>query len=122
MTFRIRHVIAVLGSVIPVCALAADPTAEKALLLAPIQADVQYQKPAASEVDKCTIKPESDGDTSAWVVYSGNGDLLRRFTDTNGDNKVDRWCYANGGIEVYRDIDTDYNGKADQYRWLGVFF
>ncbi|MEZ6086587.1 MAG: TlpA disulfide reductase family protein [Pirellulaceae bacterium] len=24
------------------------------------------------------------------------------------------------GIEVYRDIDSDFNGKADQYRWLGT--
>ena len=37
----------------------------------------------------------------------------------NGDGKVDQWSYFAGGIEVYRDIDADFNEKADQYRWLG---
>jgi thiol-disulfide isomerase/thioredoxin len=46
--------------------------------------------------------------------------MLRRFADTNGDKKVDLWCYYNFGVEVYRDIDEDYNGKADQYRWLST--
>ncbi|MCA9211972.1 MAG: redoxin family protein [Planctomycetales bacterium] len=120
MTLRFRHMVAGLLAVVPTCVLAADPSAEKALLLSPIQADVQYAKPAADELSECTIRPESNGDTSAWVVYAGDGTLLRRFADTNGDNKVDRWCYASGGIEVYRDIDTDFNGKADQYRWFGT--
>ena len=24
------------------------------------------------------------------------------------------------GIEVYRDVDSNFNGKADEYRWLGT--
>ena len=55
---------------------------------------------------------------TAWVVRDGQGQTLRRFADTNGDNVVDLWCYFNGGLEVYRDIDADHDGKADQYRWL----
>ena len=46
--------------------------------------------------------------------------MLRRFLDTNGDNKVDQWCYFKDGIEIYRDIDGNFNNKADQYRWLGT--
>ena len=52
------------------------------------------------------------------MVRDGQGQTLRRFADTNGDNVVDLWCYFNGGLEVYRDIDADHDGKADQYRWL----
>src|SRR5580765_5881797 len=43
-----------------------------------------------------------------------------QFVDTNGDNVVDRWSYFKDGIEVYRDIDENFNGKADQYRWLNT--
>jgi thiol-disulfide isomerase/thioredoxin len=40
--------------------------------------------------------------------------------DTNGDGKVDQWCYFKDGLEVYRDIDSNFNGKADQYRWFNT--
>ena len=46
------------------------------------------------------------------------GETLRRFADTNADNTVDQWCYFLDGVEVYRDIDANFNGKADQYRWF----
>ena len=49
-----------------------------------------------------------------------NGKILRKFVDTNGDNIVDQWGYFNDGVEVYRDIDSNFNGKADQYRWLNT--
>ena len=120
MSFRFRNWFAGLTTLMPCLAFAADPSADQALMLTPIQADVQYEKPSDAEAKACTIRPETEGKANAWVVYSGDGTLLRRFIDTNGDNKVDRWCYANGGIEVYRDIDADFNGKADQYRWFGT--
>ena len=40
--------------------------------------------------------------------------------DTNADNTVDQWSYFKDGVEVYRDIDTNHNGKADQSRWLNT--
>jgi thiol-disulfide isomerase/thioredoxin len=33
---------------------------------------------------------------------------------------VDQWCYFQNGLEVYRDIDLNHNGKADQHRWLST--
>ena len=47
-----------------------------------------------------------------------SGKLLRVFLDTNGDNTVDQWRYYKNGLEVYRDADTDFNRKADQFRWF----
>jgi TolA-binding protein len=44
--------------------------------------------------------------------------VLRQFTDSNNDNIVDTWSYYRGGLEVYRDADLNFNGKADQYRWF----
>ena len=49
-----------------------------------------------------------------------DGSLLRRFADTNGDRDIDLWSYYKFGVEVYRDIDTDFDKKADQYRWLNT--
>ena len=89
-------------------------------MLRPIQEDVDYDKPTAGETGQCTVRSERAGKGSAWVVRNAAGQLLRLFADTNDDNKVDLWCYYTGGIEVYRDIDSDFNQKADQYRWLGT--
>ncbi|MFT5525001.1 MAG: thiol-disulfide isomerase/thioredoxin [Pirellulaceae bacterium] len=99
---------------------AANPTAEQALQFTPVQRDVGYDKPTPEQVPKCLLAAEKVGTASGWVVRSDSGQLLRRFLDTNQDHKVDQWCYFKDGIEIYRDIDEDFNGKADQYRWMGT--
>ncbi|MCI0358672.1 MAG: TlpA family protein disulfide reductase [Planctomycetaceae bacterium] len=101
-------------------AVAAKPTPADALKLAPVQADVDYDRPAAADIDKCVVDVETVGGITGWVVKTESGQVLRRFLDTNGDNKVDQWCYFKDGIEIYRDIDANFNNKADQYRWLGT--
>ena len=100
--------------------LAAGPTAEQALQLQPIQEDVEYQTPDANQIPKCNIGAEKVGEATGWVVTGPNGERLRVFLDTNNDKKVDFWAYYKDGVEVYRDVDSDFNGKADQYRWLGM--
>lgn len=101
-------------------ASAQSPTPAQALALKPMQKDVDYDKPDAAEIEKCTIKVEKGKGTSGWIVYDPTGQIIRRFTDTNGDNVVDLWSYFSGGAEVYRDIDSNNNGKADQFRWLNT--
>jgi thiol-disulfide isomerase/thioredoxin len=101
-------------------ALWAKPTAADALKLVPVQKDVDFDQPTAAEIDRCVVEVETVGGISGWVVKTDAGQILRRFLDTNGDNKVDQWCYFKDGIEVYRDIDANFNNKADQYRWLGT--
>ncbi len=101
-------------------AQAATPSAAAALGLTPIQREVDFDTPDKANAAKCVIKAEKNGKVSGWAVYDHAGQPLRRFLDTNGDNKVDLWCYYKNGVEVYRDVDADFNGKADQYRWLGT--
>lgn len=101
-------------------ASAQAPTAQQALALAPLQKDVDFDKPTGDDIAKCTIKVEKGIGTSGWIVMDGSGQIIRRFTDTNGDNTVDLWSYFSGGLEVYRDIDSNANGKADQFRWLNA--
>lgn len=97
-----------------------SPSAEFALKLKPIQKEVDYEVPSAADVAKCTVEAVSDADGKGWVVLGVDGRRLRRFVDTNGDGSTDLWCYFQHGVEVYRDVDSDNDGKADQYRWLGT--
>ena len=90
------------------------------LTFTPVQSQVEYTIPKKDEANKCTIQPEKEANGTAWVVRSGSGQILRRFADTNNDNVVDLWCYYLDGIEVYRDIDSNFNKKADQYRWFNT--
>ena len=80
------------------------------------EADGQYWELGEVEDTYSTTTGSFDN----WVIRDEAGRMLRRYADTNADNRVDVWCYFFQGIEVYRDIDADFNGKADQYRWLGT--
>ena len=96
----------------------ATPTAEQALNLTPVQSGVDYDRPGTQEVGKCKIVAKKINGQVGWIVEGPDGAILRRFVDTNGDNVVDQWSYYKDGVEVYRDIDSTFNGKADQYRWF----
>ena len=97
-----------------------DAQVVKALGYAPRQTGIAFDKVADKEIDSCTGKYETRNGFEGLVIYSSNGQPLRRFADSNGDRQVDQWCYYKDGIEVYRDIDSDFNGAADQCRWLGT--
>lgn len=98
----------------------AQVTVEQALKLTPVQRDdVEISVPEKAEIEECTISAPEDKKLSGWVVKDPAGRLLRRFLDTNGDQDIDLWCYYRDGFEVYRDIDSNFDRKADQYRWFG---
>lgn len=96
------------------------PTAEQALRLKPRQVEVQYDKVEARDVAACELKQLKRPDGEGFLVTGPTGETLRWFVDTNGDKELDRWCYFAGGVEVYRDIDSDFDKTADQFRWLGT--
>jgi thiol-disulfide isomerase/thioredoxin len=97
---------------------AASPSPEQALRLIPTQKEVEFDRPDADQASRCKVSAQKVEGNVAWVVQSPDGLVLRQFVDTNGDNVVDRWSYFQDGLEVYRDIDSDFNNKADQYRWF----
>jgi thiol-disulfide isomerase/thioredoxin len=111
------------GIFAPTLALAAKPTAAEALAITPTQEEVDYDRPERAELERCTVESITMGGISGLVVRGPAGQVLRRFLDTNGDNNVDQWCYYKDGIEVYRDIDTDFekqNARVNECRWLGL--
>lgn len=79
---------------------------------------MDYDTPSSKELDYCKIsKPEA---FPGYVVTDATGRMLRRFVDTNKDDRLDQWSYYKDGIEVYRDIDANFDNKADQCRWMGI--
>ncbi len=99
---------------------AATPSADQALKLTPMQSGVDYDRPTAEEAPKCKIVAKKINGHVGWIVEGPAGLMLRRFVDTNNDNVVDQWSYFKDGLEVYRDIDSNYNGKPDQHRWFNT--
>ena len=85
---------------LPVASYAAAPSAAEALTLKPVQSDAQFDQPNAAQVKQCSIKSEKLGGRSGWVVRGPAGQLFRCFADTNGDSKVDQWCYYLNGLSL----------------------
>jgi Redoxin len=102
---------------------------------APVFRGVDHDLPASlvkgddpaikAAVDACKIEVNKKG----FTVRDGQGKLLRRFVDTNGqetqrgDEKVpgthlDQWSYYQDGFEVYRESDTNEDGSLDEVRWM----
>lgn len=104
----------------PASGQASVPPPDVALRFKPVQPDIDYAQPAADEVAKCKVTVSKADGQVGWTVVDSNGITLRRFIDTNKDNYVDQWCYYKDGLEVYRDIDSNFNGTADQYRWFNT--
>ena len=90
-----------------------------ALALRPVQKDAVFETVPTDQTSSCKVTDVDSDRIGGWEVTSSEGVVLRRFLDTNGDKRIDLWSYYNFGVEAYRDIDSDFNGKADQYRWLG---
>ena len=97
----------------------AAPTVAQILRFAPRQQGVECDTPTTEEQAKCTVKLVQEGKGSGWILRDTDG-LLRRFFDSDGNNKIDVWSFYKDSKEVYREIDTNANGKPDQYRWLNA--
>lgn len=118
--FSTSLVLAVVSTVfvLPNVVNAQDSKVSKVLAIKPRQSNVQIDTPGASELADCKIsKP---GSSPGYVVTDASGRMLRRFIDTNKDDRLDQWSYYKDGIEVYRDIDANFDNKADQSRWMGT--
>lgn len=97
------------------------PTAESLLKgYRPTQTDVEYDTPKPEDFAKCKVTLEN----GSYVITGPANEVLRRFTDSNGDRAPDQFRYYRLGLEVYRDIDTNgdpvakKNMRPDQFRWM----
>jgi hypothetical protein len=100
---------------------AEPPTVGQMLKFHPRQEGVNCKTPTAQEEPGCKVEPVKSGDkTIGWALRDSSGQTLRRFLDSENRNRIDVWSYYFNGVEVYREMDTDHNGKPDQYRWLNA--
>jgi hypothetical protein len=97
------------------------PTPAQMLALRPHLEGVAYSTPSEQDLASCTVELVSGpGASSGWLLRDPQGRPLRRFFDSNGDKRIDVWSYYQDGAEVYREVDSNFDGKVDQYRWLNA--
>lgn len=98
---------------------APPPTVTQSLERAPRMDGVPYTTPAPGTEANCKVDLiKGQGKGSGWLLREPGGQPLRFFFDSNDDGKVDIWSYYKDGIETYREIDSTFAGKPDQFRWL----
>ena len=117
-------------SVAAACLLAITPgiaraqggtTVKELLELKPTMNGVDYEIPTdATAIAACKIETVRNAQKKAIGVAlrDGQGKLLRRFVDTDGNNVMDQWSYYQDGFEVYRENDIDNDQRPDECRWM----
>jgi hypothetical protein len=105
-----------------VAAQAAPPTVEEMLRLKPRQDGIDISTPTKEEYAQCKVELEKGASgASGWVLFDGKKQIVRRFFDTRGDMKgTDLLSYYKDGVEVYREIDSKFKNRPDQFRWLNT--
>ncbi|HMC63320.1 MAG TPA: thioredoxin-like domain-containing protein [Gemmataceae bacterium] len=104
----------------------AAPTAAQILNFRPKQEGVLYSTPTPQEMEACRVEAvKGKGVGAGWLLRDPRGLPLRRFFDTRyvegrRGTGIDIWSYYKDGVEVYREVDSDNDGKVDQYRWLNT--
>lgn len=97
------------------------PGPDVVLKFKPRQADVVVATPSAEEVASCKVEEiRAGGAIIGWHLLDAKKQTLRKFYDSRGGKNIDTWSYYKDGVEVYREIDTNADGKADQFRWLNA--
>ncbi len=105
--------------------VAQAPKAETVLARLPAVAGVNVATPTAAELAGCKVEVRQweagkDGvKPKGVIVTDASGRKLRQFIDTTGGDKFNILSYYLDGVEAFREVDTNGNGKPDSFRWLG---
>jgi len=100
----------------------ASPVA-KMLQFQPILKGVDYDIPAdQAAVDACKTETVYNAQKKpvGVALRDGQGKLLRRFVDADGNGKMDQWGYYQDGFEVYRENDLNNDLSPDEVRWMNT--
>ena len=100
------------------------PGVKDLLGLPPIQKKgVEFETPAdAATIDACKVETVYSAQKKAigWALRDGQGKLLRKFIDSNGNGVMDQWSFYQDGFEVYRESDLNNDKSPDESRWLNT--
>jgi len=118
---RTSLVLAGLAGLVPAVASAQAPD----LILDkfhPTLKGVDYDVPAdKAAVAACKVDKVMDAAKAKAIGYElrdGQGQLLRRFVDSDAKPGIDQWSYFQNGFEVYRESDLNGDKSLDECRWL----
>jgi thiol-disulfide isomerase/thioredoxin len=104
-------------SLAPLTATAADVTVKQLMGFRPSLKGVEYElptEPAAIAACKAETIP------GGFQLRDGQGKILCRLVDRNGDAKLDQWSYYQDGFEVYRELDNNGDKSLDEVRWMNA--
>ncbi len=97
---------------------AAGPAPEDLLKIRPKLDGIEISNPTEADIPHLKVEVVKSEKGSGYLLRDAQGRPLRRFFDSDGDRYIDVWSYFLDGHEVYREIDSNGNRKADQFRWL----
>src|SRR5262245_51754386 len=94
------------------------PTVSQMLSVKPKHDDVAITTPEPDKQSGCKVEvaKNKNGKGKALVLKDANGQILRRFADSQDSGHTDVWSFCKDGIEVYR-IAREANNQI-QYRWF----
>ena len=101
-------------------AASAQVPLKAALGLKPKQADVPYDTPTAEQMKQTKIEQRRFPQGSGYIVIGPDGQTLRELVDTTKDDKLNEFRFFQLGLETYREVDTNGDGRADGYRWFNT--
>ncbi len=101
-------------------AFAQTPKVDDLLARKPIMAGVQVTTPTGPDLAGCKAEAVNFPKPATGTrVVDAQGKLVRQFIDSTGTGKPDMVYFYLNGVEAYREVDGNKNGKPDQFRWLG---
>jgi thiol-disulfide isomerase/thioredoxin len=104
----------------------AAPNPADILKFQPRQEGINITIPTEAQLESCKVElikgtmVANGKASSGWLLRDGQGKPVRRFFDSDGDQQIDVYSYYLDGKEAYREVDSNFNGKIDQFRWLGA--
>jgi thiol-disulfide isomerase/thioredoxin len=102
----------------------AMPSVKDLLGLLPIQKKGgEYETPTdAAAIDACKVEwvYNAQKKTIGVALRDGQGKLLRKFIDSNGNGVMDQWSFFQDGFEVYRESDLNNDKSPDECRWMNA--
>ena len=93
----------------------AEVTAKQLMGFRPSLKGVDYELPTdPAGIAACKAETVPGG----FQLRDGQGKILCRLMDRNGDGKLDQWSYYQDGFETYRELDNNGDKSLDEVRWM----
>ena len=101
----------------PLMAAAAEPTVKQLMGFQPSLKGVEYALPTdPAAIAACKAETVPGG----YQLRDGQGKILCRLIDRDGDAKLDQWSYYQEGFEIYRELDNNADKSLDEIRWMNA--